>query len=182
MDYLREKKIDYFSKLTKPIETDRFIIKKLDLNFINDIFEIFSSKEVMESVGGKAYQSKEDLNSYFISVEKNLEDLHKCELFVISKEKRSVVATIAIKFKSFEKGVIELGYLVNHKAWGQGIMTECVRAVSDILRSIDENVLLQAICRTDNLASQKVLEKNNYIIIDSEFIGDIKYYRFEISE
>ena len=65
--------------------------------------------------------------------------------------------------------------------WGQGVMTESVAAISKTIQGIDENILLQANCRIDNFASKRVLIKNQFKLIGSEFIDELEYYRYELS-
>ncbi|HEY0099937.1 MAG TPA: GNAT family N-acetyltransferase [Pyrinomonadaceae bacterium] len=54
---------------------------------------------------------------------------------------------------------VDLGYVLGRRWWGQGYMTEAVRAVSDWALSEREVFRVWAVCDVDNPASARVLEK-----------------------
>lgn len=56
-------------------------------------------------------------------------------------------------------GEYELGYLLEQKMWGKGIMTEAVRAFTGQITTADT---LIAVTDLKNIASQRVLAKNNF--------------------
>jgi len=53
----------------------------------------------------------------------------------------------------------DLGYVLARPYWGQGIMTEAVRAVVNWALSQEEICRVWAVCDVDNKASARVLEK-----------------------
>ncbi len=53
----------------------------------------------------------------------------------------------------------DLGYALARPYWGQGIMTEAIRAVVDWAISQEEIYRVWAVCDVDNKASARVLEK-----------------------
>jgi RimJ/RimL family protein N-acetyltransferase len=52
-----------------------------------------------------------------------------------------------------------LGYVLGRKFWGQGYMTEAVRAVVDYALAEPEVFRVWAVCDVENAASARVLEK-----------------------
>lgn len=58
---------------------------------------------------------------------------------------------------------VELGYVLRRSSWGNGYMTEAVRAVTDWALGEDTGYRVWAYVDTANIASQRVLEKAGMI-------------------
>jgi len=54
---------------------------------------------------------------------------------------------------------VEVGYVLGRRHWGQGLMPEAARAVTDWAIAQPEVHRVWAVCDVDNLASARVLEK-----------------------
>lgn len=82
---------------------------------------------------------------------------------IIAKQENIMVADCCFKGEPNEKGEIEIGYGTYPAFEGRGFMTE---AVGEIVKWAFEQPNVQAVtAQTDptNIASQKILEKNNFI-------------------
>jgi [ribosomal protein S5]-alanine N-acetyltransferase len=82
---------------------------------------------------------------------------------IISKQENIMVADCCFKGEPNEKGEIEIGYGTYPAFEGKGFMTE---AVGEMGRWAFEQPHVQSvIAQTDpsNIASQKILEKNNFV-------------------
>lgn len=66
------------------------------------------------------------------------------------------VGMIAARPEEFKA---EIGYVLSRRYWGQGLMTEAARCVTDWLRSRPEIYRVWATCDIENVASARVLEK-----------------------
>lgn len=83
---------------------------------------------------------------------------------VIDFQKKSIVADICFKGEPNNFGEVEIGYGTYPEAQGNGYMSEAVKGI--ILWAFEQNNVKSIIADTDpeNIASKKVLEKNNFII------------------
>jgi [ribosomal protein S5]-alanine N-acetyltransferase len=82
---------------------------------------------------------------------------------IISKQENIMVADCCFKGEPNEKGEIEIGYGTYLAFEGKGFMTE---AVGEMVRWAFEQPNVQSVkAQTDptNIASQKILEKNNFV-------------------
>jgi ribosomal-protein-alanine N-acetyltransferase len=71
----------------------------------------------------------------------------------------TVIGGVNLRF-DFEHRSAEIGYSVARVHWGKGICTEAARAVIDAAFSTHQDLIrLQAHADTDNLGSQRVMEK-----------------------
>jgi len=63
---------------------------------------------------------------------------------------------------------IGIGYALDPKAWGQGIMSEALRAFCDFIFDRYRAGKIQASCFDDNPASQRVLEKAGFVPFEKD--------------
>jgi RimJ/RimL family protein N-acetyltransferase len=58
---------------------------------------------------------------------------------------------------------IDVGYVLQRKYWGAGLMPEAMRAFSDVALSLPEYFRVQATCDVENAASARTLEKSGFV-------------------
>ena len=59
--------------------------------------------------------------------------------------------------------IVRLGYLLAESAWGKGLASELVRGFVEWCRTVDIASIVSGVER-DNVASQRVLEKNGFVL------------------
>lgn len=91
---------------------------------------------------------------------------------IILKVENKMVGDMMIKGLPDEQGAIEIGYGTYEKHQGNGYMTEAVGLLSNWALSHPSVKKVKAETRKENIASQKILEKNGFVIAseDQEFI------------
>jgi [ribosomal protein S5]-alanine N-acetyltransferase len=82
---------------------------------------------------------------------------------IISKQENIMVADLCFKGEPNANGEIEIGYGTYPAFEGKGFMTEAVGAM--IVWAFEQPNVLSVLAQTDptNIASQKILEKNNFV-------------------
>jgi RimJ/RimL family protein N-acetyltransferase len=58
--------------------------------------------------------------------------------------------------------LLDIGYVLSRAHWGQGLMTEAIRAFTDAALRIPGIFRVQATCDVDNRASARALEKSGF--------------------
>ncbi|MBV7534836.1 GNAT family N-acetyltransferase [Duganella sp. sic0402] len=58
---------------------------------------------------------------------------------------------------------IDIGYVLQRKYWGAGLMPEAMRAFSEVALSLPEYFRVQATCDVENAASARTLEKSGFV-------------------
>jgi RimJ/RimL family protein N-acetyltransferase len=58
---------------------------------------------------------------------------------------------------------IDIGYVLQRKYWGQGLMPEAIDSFSRLALSLPEYFRIQATCDTENQASARTLEKSGFL-------------------
>ena len=141
------------------LKTDRLILRKYKKKDAHDIFDYASDPAVpiyMSWGVHKNIEHTQDFMKRFIN-EKYLENIP--EWAIEHKESGKMIGGIGIVEINETDNRVEVGYVLNQKFWGRGIMSE---ALNEVLRYcfIELKVnRVEAIVRLENLASNKVLEK-----------------------
>lgn len=138
--YILENKNKIIRRMSAPIdavsitlETERLFLRPINQNDLSDIHEIVSDPEVAATAGFPISKTIED------SVKRMLEYMDDNEtLAVVLKENNKMIGTVSLQKRHWPMYPInrklqgrELGFDLNRKYWGRGLMPEAVRAVAD---------------------------------------------------
>jgi [ribosomal protein S5]-alanine N-acetyltransferase len=99
-----------------------------------------------------------------------LEDLDQeaAILLVLERPSKSAVG-LTILFESDEKQSgrsIRIGYMLSENAWGKGYATELLQGLIGWCRTTDISSIIGGVER-DNFASQRVMEKNGFVVLSN---------------
>ena len=152
--------IEKFLKTIPNFETDRLILRKIEINDLEDIFEFSSDPEVAHHMTWEVNKSKEEtLNNFINVVIENYEKGQTGSLAIVHKESNKVIGTCSFIEWSNEHSNAEIGYVLNRNYWGLGIATE---AINELIKLGFETIQLNRIqgrCDIDNIGSEKVMLK-----------------------
>ncbi len=143
------------------LETRRLLLRRMTVGDARDVFEYASDPEVARYVMWDAHRSIGDSRSF---LNRMIEGYGSGELFswgMVHKESGRLIGTCGYD-RSWvpEHGRAELGYALSSEYWGQGLMTEAVRAVIGFgFEKMKLNKIV-ARCFAENLASEKVMQKS----------------------
>ncbi|GAA0106777.1 GNAT family N-acetyltransferase [Paraclostridium sordellii] len=163
------------------LNTDRLRIVQLD----REIFELLTcDRAKMESNLG-VLNSDYDLDEIFVDIMKmSLElALNNQDHFqwyvdwqIILKSENKIIGSLGFKGKPNEKSEVEIGYGINEKYQKYGYMTEAIKSV--VKWAIKQNGVNCVIAETerDNIASERVLIKNNFKTYDAK--NDCIWWRY----
>jgi len=156
------------------LETERMILKQLDENQVDMLFELRSDPETMRYVNRPLAKTREDAEQHLHLITSKIEANEGINwgLFLREQPDRAigVMGHYRIHTEHFRS---EVGYMLLRPYWGQGLVAE---ALSAVLRYGFETMHLhstEAIIDPANTASARVLEKNGFVkeahFIENEF-------------
>jgi RimJ/RimL family protein N-acetyltransferase len=156
------------------IETERLLIRPLELADAPGMFIMDSDPEVHKYVGGKPMQTVEEIEAVIAYVRQQYLDNGIGRWAVIEKGSNEFVGWTGFKLmKETVKGYInyyDFGYRLARRFWGKGYATEsgaaALRYGIDKLQYKD----IYAMTDVDNNASRHVLEKLGF-----SYTGDFPY-------
>lgn len=143
---------------TDRLETERLILKKIELKDLDDLFENWSSDKITTKYFTfKTHSTKEEtlkfINYWIKEYEKN-----SYRWAIELKENNKVIGIISTD-KSYKYKCLELGYSISSKYFNQGIITEALNKIIDYLFNKCNYYVLEAIIPKNNISSKRVAEK-----------------------
>ncbi len=141
------------------LETERLLLRKLNMNDLQDIYEYGSDKEVSKYVLWNKYESREDAKSFVQSVLDNYEKGNNNIWAIECKEDNKMIGTIDFIGYSEKYKRSDLGYVLNRVYWNKGMMTEAVNAVIKHAFEVLDLNKVSASAINFNVGSYKVMEK-----------------------
>jgi ribosomal-protein-alanine N-acetyltransferase len=144
------------------IQTERLLLRKLEPDDKEAIFEIRSNPEIMKYLARPVAKTIADATAHLDNVLKNLQENTGIDWGLEERKSGKLIGTIALWRITKENYRGELGYVLNEKWQQKGFMHEALTAIIDYafvqleLHSIEANV------DPLNMASAKLLEKNKF--------------------
>ena len=152
------------------IETERLIIRKLNLNDLYPLYKVLSNKEVMKYIEEPFTIEKTEK---FI---KNVGVLKKPLVYAIEfKDTNEVIGHVI--YHEYDKNSYEIGWIINNSYWGLGIANEITQRFIEYSNIIGIKELVIE-CNSKQTISKHIALKNKFIY--EETIGDCDVYRLFI--
>lgn len=147
-------------KGTQTINTDRLILRKFEFDDAYDMFKNWANDiEVTKYLSWKPHNNVEvtkEIIAQWVSEYRNNIYNWAIEL----KQFGEVIGGISIVKLEEKDYSCEIGYCMSRKYWGNGIMSESLKAVIDYLFSETQFNRIVAKHDTNNIASGKVMVKS----------------------
>lgn len=145
------------------ISTPRLILRKIDLNDVDGLFELDSDPLVNKFLGNNPLTSKEQSLEIIEFINKQYADNGTGRLAVIEKERGNFIGWCGLKLFTQEmnghNNFLDIGYRFMPKYWNKGFATEAAKAsVVNGFQVFKHNSIF-GMADVNNLASIKVLEK-----------------------
>ncbi len=163
-------------KKIKKLETERLILRELNVNDAEDVFKNWTSDdEVSKYVRWSTHKNIEETIEYLKNEEKRCKTEDYYTWGIVLKEQQELIGAIAAFIS--EEGRYEMGYNISKKYWGNGYTTEALKKVLEYL-SKDVGIH-KFMCAHDylNPASGAVMRKAGF-----KYVKDSTYTKFDGSE
>lgn len=160
---------------TQKIETERLILRKNELKDAQELFELLSDQEILKYLTGiPKYTGVEMAEDY---IGKRLAEKYKrddCyEWAIVEKTSNKFIGKISVFEQDEERRKANLAWYISPLFRNKGYMTETVKAVVKFLQKVGFE-RIEAYAHTENLASQRVMEKCGFI-----YEGTLRKYDYE---
>ncbi|HEX8068540.1 MAG TPA: GNAT family N-acetyltransferase [Pyrinomonadaceae bacterium] len=157
-------------RLPTHIETERLLLRPPALGDAPAIYETYArDPEVTRYLIWRPHRSLADTEEFLrahlarrvadaddAAAQGSVEVSAEVSWVLILKEGDQLAGMLAVHPAEFRVG---LGYVLGRAYWGRGLMTEAVRAVTELALAQPEVFRVWAVCDVDNRASARVLEK-----------------------
>ena len=141
----------------KVVETDRMVLRRMDMSDVDDLMGIFSDPVAMRYY--PATKSRAEAEEWVRWTLGSYRDHGFGQWVAVLKGTDEFAGQCGLTVQEVEgKKEVEIGYLFLRKFWGRGLATEAARAVSDHGFALGYRRLISLI-DPQNLASRRVAEK-----------------------
>jgi ribosomal-protein-alanine N-acetyltransferase len=149
---------DIFGELPR-LETNRLILRKIDLDDASDLFEYAQEPEITRYVTWQPHKTIEDSKEFLKTVIQKYKDGKVSIWGIVYKGDKKLIGTCGYLWWFPAHSRAEIAYALSRSYWNKGLMTEVVREV--IRFGFVEMKLnrVEARCVVGNIASEKVLKK-----------------------
>jgi len=148
----------------------KIITKNLSLRFLEQddarlIFELQNCKDNQKYLHRSGMKSLETAQTFIKELNTGISENKYLYWGICKKNSPEIVGTICVWSFSLSEDSAELGYELLPQHQGQGIMTEAMLAIISFSFKTLELKTLKAHTNRNNLASCRLLEKNNFRFI-----------------
>jgi ribosomal-protein-alanine N-acetyltransferase len=161
-----------------PFETERLYVRQFKTEDADDFFLFNSSKQVMQYI--RPVKTREESDAF---LEENfnlyLEGFPYGRMYVSEKSTGAFIGTFSILYLDGDADY-HIGYALMPEYWGKGFASELVKFGSAIFFERTNHASLFAITQPDNIASEKVLLKNNFALSGEFILNEEKLHMFSL--
>ncbi len=145
--------------LFSPLETPRLRIRKLGIGDAEDIYAFSRDPEVSRYVLWDTHRSIADSRAMVRGALRSYRLGEPASLAIEHRQSGKVIGTIGFVWIDDEHNCGEIGYSLAREMWGQGLMTEALRAMLEFAFARLHLNRVEALFDVRNRASGRVMEK-----------------------
>lgn len=145
------------------LETNRLLLRNLVHDDVNDVFAIRGNAATMQYIPRPIARTKGDALAVIDMITGFTARNEKLNWAVTEKGVDKLVGIIGYPNFKPESHRAEVGYVLNHEYLRRGIMYEALQAVLDYGFNVLQLHSIEAIIRTDNIASIQLVEKMGFV-------------------
>lgn len=145
---------------TQRIETERLVLRRIDLNDVEEFYRLMIDKGVQEYLPGIPLYTGVDMAVGYIG--KNLYKKYKDNTFydwgIADKDSGKLLGRITVYKQDQERRMADLVWYIHSDFRGKGYVTEAAGAVVKFLQEVGFE-RIEAFANVKNISSQRVMEK-----------------------
>ena len=151
-------------KLFPDITTKRLVLRKLNLDDLEHIFKLRSSKEVTKYIARPLYENIDEAKTFIKDRFKDIDSNTSIVWTIRFKDSLIPIGTICLWNFSDDKKTAEVGYDMLPEFQGKGYMNETIKNVINFGFNKLKLTAIEAYTSKVNNASIKLLKKNHFIL------------------
>lgn len=141
------------------LKTNRLVLRELTENDAQAILDCFSNPDVLRHYGQKPLTSLEQVKQIIQNFSHNFENKLGIKWGITIQGQEGIIGTIGFQEWSVEHKKADISYALFPNSWGHGYAKEAVEKVISYGFQEMDLVRIGAIVFTENLSSNKLLEK-----------------------
>ena len=166
------------------LETDRLILRELKLSDAEAFFAMDSNPNVHKYLWNKPVLKIEEIIEVIEFVKKQYIENGIGRFAMISKETNEFIGWAGLKFNTEmvnnKTNFYEIGYRLDEKFWGKGYASEATFAWLKYAFETMKIKTMEAAAHTDNVASNKILQKIGMQMTEQYLEDDISWNWYQL--
>ena len=119
--------------MLKEINTQRLILREIEEKDLYDVYEYASDESVARYMPWEAHKSIEDSRNFIDNEIEKYKKNNSLNYAIVLKETNKMIGTAGcFEYKEGDK-FAQVGYVINKKYWGNGLVPEAMRAIIEYL-------------------------------------------------
>jgi ribosomal-protein-alanine N-acetyltransferase len=159
-------------------ENEKLLIRELQENDVNVIFELYSDKEAMKFRGSKPFETIDEATKMLKKVSENIKNGTEYRYAIIEKNSNKLIGTYLITPITNLECMV--GCSIGKKYWRLGYGIEVMMLMSEYLRNLKFEKIVGLI-KKENIPSIKLVEKMNFVLIEQTEKPEFYKYEKEIN-
>ena len=145
------------------LETERLLLRRVNNNDIKEVLALRSNPETMKYIPRPLVKNDDEALEHIAMIETKIENNEGINWAITLKDNPKLIGVIGHYRIKPEHYRSEIGYMILPEFNGKGIVTEAVQEVVKYGFEAMQLHSIEAVIDPDNIASAKVLEKNNFV-------------------
>jgi RimJ/RimL family protein N-acetyltransferase len=166
------------------LETERLILREILLSDAEALFEMESNPNVHKYLWNKPLISIDEVYQYIELVRNQYLENNIGRFVVILKETNKLIGWAGLKYNTKivnnKVHFFDIGYRLNEKFWGKGYASEASFAWLDYGFNVMKIKIMEAAAHTDNIASNRILQKIGLKMTESYMEDDVSWNWYEL--
>jgi RimJ/RimL family protein N-acetyltransferase len=166
------------------LETERLILREMLPSDAVALFEMDSNPMVHQYLWNKPLTDISEVYQYIEKVRNQYLENNIGRFVVVLKETNELIGWAGLKYNTEivnnKVGFYDIGYRLNEKFWGKGFASEASFAWLDYGFNVMKIKIMEAAAHTDNIASNRILQKIGLEMTEKYFEDDISWNWYEL--
>ncbi len=145
------------------LETERLYLRRVVKEDVNEIFALRSDQEVMKYIPRPLVKTEEDALAHIAMIDEKINSNEGINWAITLKGNPKLIGIIGHYRIRPEHYRAEIGYMLLPEYQGKGIISEAIKEVVNYGFNVIKLHSIEAIIAPENLASEKVLQKNGFV-------------------
>ena len=145
------------------IELDKVLLRPITADDAEDLYDIFSDKQVMKYYDRLPLKSREEADDLAKMFMDGLADKTMIRWGIEEKAGGKLIGTCGFFCISEDDKKVEIGYELRRDRWGMGIMSEALGAIMKFIFTRTDINRVEAFVEVQNVASMRLLDKLGFV-------------------
>lgn len=146
----------------KQVETERFILRRVNIEDAGEIFKILSNEKVVENLNMEIHKDIKDTKKMIKEYLAEHKKGNKYPFAIIEKKSSQFIGVFLIKLDLYDEDCYEFTIYLNPDFWNKGIYTETFKRMIEFTFEKVKTGNFRGFVMEKNEASCRVLEKCNF--------------------